>query len=94
MPIDTDANLGRMMRAENVLAGYVQDELKSGTREVCKDDACDLIADICHLLHGDEKTAGCLTPEEVKTALETAYNNFYCEAVEPDDIELAARGVI
>lgn len=75
-------NLDRAMWAETTLQDY--SENKEGTRETgLYDDACsvasDLIADICHLLHLDEKSAGCMPPDDIRALLDSAFANFEAE---------------
>lgn len=89
----TDKNIERAMVAETTLNDY------SANKEPQLDDlyddaktvAQDLITDLCHLLHLDEKTAGCMTPDAIRQLLDMAYDNFHAEAIEPDDIEIAQR---
>lgn len=82
----TEENLKRAMRAETCMSDYEANDPEDAVSSIK-----DLISDLCHLLHLDEKTAGCMAPADIKDLLEGAYNNFHAEAVEPDDIELASR---
>lgn len=83
-----EKNLQRAMAAETTLHDY--QENKQGYDNPVDEDTCrDLITDILHLLYCDEKTAGCLNPEQIRAHLDMAFENFMHEAVNPDDITLA-----
>lgn len=78
-------NLDRAMAAEIALQSY--SDAKEGTQggelyDVGESVCIDAIADICHLLHLDEKTAGCKTPEQIRSMLDTAFNHFMEEVKE------------
>jgi len=79
-------NLEKAMRAETCMMDYPANDNEDAASTIQ-----DLITDLCHLLHLDEKTAGCMEPDDIKSLLDSAFNNFYAEGVEPDDIELASR---
>lgn len=81
-------NLQRAMAAETTLHDY-QENKQGYDNPIDEDTARDLVTDILHLLHTDEKTAGCLNPEQLRAFLDCAYENFMREGPEPDDITLA-----
>lgn len=75
-------NLEHAMVAENTLRDYADnkedgDKYAQGDATIC----IDLIADICHLLHLDEKTAGCMTKGQIRNVLDTAFNHWNSETL-------------
>lgn len=77
-------NLERAMIAETTLNDY--HENKEGIPLDCssqdgEETIVDLISDLCHLLHLDEKTAGCKTIEEVRGILRMAFEHFEAETI-------------
>lgn len=71
-------NLERAMRVELLLTDYRENPHV----EFDVTDVKDLISDFCHLLHLDEKTAGCMSVEEIKLLLDGAFDNFNAETEE------------
>ncbi len=79
------SNLERAMVAETTMHDY------SGNKEgqhssdelydVPESAIIDLIADLCHLLHLDEKTAGCMPVEKVRDTLRIAFLHFEAETI-------------
>lgn len=72
-------NLDRAMVAETTLHDYSNNKEPSIDRElydIAESVCIDMIADVCHLLHLDEKTAGLMDRVRIRQLLDTAYNHF------------------
>lgn len=79
------SNLDRAMVAETTMHDYCEN--KEGTYklyDMAESVITDLIADMCHLLHLDEKIAGCKTPEQIKDILRRAFDHFEAEKWEEE----------
>lgn len=75
-------NLDRAMWAETTLHDYSNNkegDTGGDLYDVDESVVIDLITDLCHLLHLDEKTAGCKSPVEIERMLSMAFMHFEAE---------------
>lgn len=75
-------NLDCAMLAETTLGDYLEN--RDGKRDIPKAVGGEgvveeMVTDLCHLLHLDEKTAGCLNRRKIRGVLMRAYQNFLDE---------------
>lgn len=83
-----EENLARAMVAESTLLDYSGHKEGQGNGELHDEGesvTTDLVTDLCHLLHLDEKTAGCLDAEKIKRVLMRAFDHFLAETQEADN---------
>lgn len=80
----TVTNLERAMWAETTLHDYSNNKEGIGQElyDVGESVVIDLITDLCHLLHLDEKTAGCKSPADIERMLNMAFMHFESEVAE------------
>jgi hypothetical protein len=82
--------LQRAMLAETILYDYCEYK-----ESLIKDERAvtDLITDLCHLLHLDEKTAGCKSPEDIHQILTSAFDRFLIETAEKELVDKIKRRI-